>query len=100
MKPVYSRGRLFQRPIFRPAQLHDRKFIIYLESVGISKVVGTGSDIRLQEHKNQLTNLLVMIIRSTTKRIYYPAPEKQRTLIHGSRRIRYLHAALLVQPKS
>ena len=91
---------MFQRPIFRPAPLHDRKFIIYLESVGISKVVGTGSDIRLQEYKNQLTNLLVMIIRSTTKRIYYPAPEKQRTLIHGSRRIRYLHAALLVQPKS
>jgi hypothetical protein len=64
-----------------------------------SKVVGTGSDLRLQEHKNQVTNFLIVIVRSTTKRIYYPAPEKQRTLIHRRRRIRCVDAALLVQPK-
>jgi len=34
-----------------------------------SKAVGTGSDLRLQEHMNQLTNRLVMIIRSTTKHL-------------------------------
>jgi FixJ family two-component response regulator len=41
----------------------------------------------------------IMIIRSITKSIYYPTSEKQSHLIRESRRIRYIHAALLVRPK-
>ena len=48
---------------------------------------------------NQLTNRLAMMIRSTTKRVYYPILKKHNSPIHGSRRIRYIHAALLVRPK-
>jgi hypothetical protein len=49
----------------------------------------------------QLTNRFVMIVRSTTKSVYHPIREKQSNLIHGSSsQIRYIHAALLVRPKT
>jgi len=41
-----------------------------------------------------------MIIRSTIKNIYYPRPEKRGDLIDQGNRIRYVHGALLIRPKS
>jgi hypothetical protein len=41
-----------------------------------------------------------MIIRSTIKNVYYPRPEKHGHLIDRSRRIHYIHGALLIRPKS
>jgi hypothetical protein len=41
-----------------------------------------------------------MIIRSTIKSVYYPRPEKHGNLILGTRRIRYVHVALLIRPKN
>jgi hypothetical protein len=94
--------RLFAHPIFRPVQLHCRKFISYLISISceFKRLFGTGNDIRLPEHNNRLINRFIMIIRSTAKSIYYPRPEKQSRSIYGCRRIRYVHDALVVQPKS
>ena len=51
-------------------------------------------------NSNQLINRLVMIIRSNTQSIYYPLSWQKSNLIHGNRRIRYVHAALLVRPKN
>ena len=41
-----------------------------------------------------------MIIRSTSKSIYYPTSEKHGNLIHGSKRIRYIRAALVIRRRS
>ncbi len=40
---------------------------------------------------------MIMIIRSTSKSIYYPTSEKHGNLIHGSKRIRYIRAALVIR---
>jgi hypothetical protein len=39
------------------------------------------------------------IQKTRTKIIYYPTLEKQSNIICGSRRVRYIRAALLVRPK-
>ena len=41
----------------------------------------------------------VMIIRSKTRIVYYPALEKRSKIIYGSRRFFRIRAALLVRPK-
>ena len=42
----------------------------------------------------------VMIITSKAKGVYYPTSEKQGNLISGSRRVRYIRAALVIRPKN
>ena len=48
---------------------------------------------KYKTNSNQLINRLVMIIRSNTKSIYYPLPGQKSNLIHGNRRIRYVHVS-------